>query len=228
MPKESITYKEVHDFKANYCNENDVVIGLLKGLKDYFPPPILDVGAGMGDISYNAFYDKHTILLDINEPTTADNSQSPHHQRLICDFFGYDNQHNVYTVFICHSLQFIDGDLPRLDAKLRSLDPERINLVLNDNDGFMGEILFWTQTRFDDCNPEQQIKDFPKGYELERKVPFTAMLRCPDFKTLARQISYLMLIELGQKEADLLSMLESHLLLPEFTINQTLYLFKKS
>ena len=58
-----VAKKEVFDFKEQYCNENEIIIEIIrKELLQYFKPTILDVGSGIGDIAFKALKGKKTIL----------------------------------------------------------------------------------------------------------------------------------------------------------------------
>jgi hypothetical protein len=89
--KEGVTKTEVNDFKNKWCNENLIISGIIKNeLADYFIEPVLDVGAGLGDIAYNALPVKEVICIDINEISEEDFPLAPKHKRIKIDFFDYN------------------------------------------------------------------------------------------------------------------------------------------
>lgn len=222
MQINKIATQEVFDFKEQHCNENEIIIDIVKNdLIHYFKPPILDVGSGIGDISYRALKRKKTILLDVNAISKHDYPCRPEHVRKKGDFFEFKTREKINTVFISHTLQFVDGDIDELNKKIRELDAENIVTVLNTNDDFMGEIIEWTKENYSVSNPEVRIKNFPQGYNLIKTVPFRAEVRCEDFSTLAKQVSYLMLIDVKEKEYELIDFLKSNLKTPDFIFNQS-------
>lgn len=217
-------------FKEKYCNENELVVALIKGgLESFFLEPIIDVGSGMGDISYQALYHKRVKLLDLNPVYDQEYPCSQNHQRVSGDFFDFVATEQIGTLFISHALQFLDDDIQKLNAKIQELNPQVIILILNRNDDFMGELIVWTDEQFEYSNPEIIIDDFPSDFRLIKEVPFQSLLKCPDYKILAEQISYLMLVDLKNSNKDnaLRHFLKTKLLAPEFTINQTIKIYSK-
>lgn len=223
MRKNRVKKKEVFDFKEQYCNENEIIIEIIrKKLFKYFKPTILDVGSGIGDIAFRALKGKKTILIDINAISKHDYPCRPEHVRKKADFLKFKTKEKINTVLISHTLQFIDDDIDELNDKIEELDAEYVITVLNSNNDFMGEILEWTNINYKVSNPEIRIENFPKDYNLIKSVPFQAEINCKDFKTLAKQVSYLMLIDLEQKESELIQFLKSKLKKPEFIFNQSI------
>lgn len=223
MQINSVAKKEVFDFKEQYCNENEIIIEIIrKELLQYFKPTILDVGSGIGDIAFKALKGKKTILIDVNAISKHDYPCRPEHIRKKADFLEFSSKEKINTIFISHTLQFIDDDIDELNDKIQELDAENVITVLNANDDFMGELIEWTNENYTVSNPEIRIKNFPKGYNLIKSVPFKAEIRCKDFKTLAKQVSYLMLIDIEQKENELIDFLKSKLKTPEFIFNQSI------
>ncbi len=223
MQINKIAKKEVFDFKEQHCNENDIIIEIVKkDLLQYFKAPILDVGSGIGDIPYKALKNKKTILIDVNAISKHDYPCRPEHIRKKADFFEFRSKEKINTIFISHTLQFIDDDTDELNKKVKELNPENIITVLNSNDDFMGDLITWANDNYPNANPEIRIKNFPLGYNLIKTVPFKAEIKCDDFKTLAKQVSYLMLINIEEKENDLIAFLKSRLDTPTFIFNQSI------
>ena len=223
-----IAKKEVFDFKETYCDENETIARLLKNdLNQYLKPPILDVGAGIGDISFKALAGKKVVMIDVNSISRHDYPCRPEHRRKKCDFFDFKSKEPINTILISHTLQFIDDDLVELNNKIKELSPENIVLVLNSNNDFMGELIRWSEEHYEMPNPEYRIPGFPKGYNLIKRELFNAILKCPDYRTLAKQVSYLMLIELDELEEELISFLKMQLHKPEFVFNQSIDVYQK-
>ena len=160
--------------------------------------------------------------MEVNPPASGDFPLRDEHRYVVGDFFDYTPENPLGTLLISHTLQFIDEDQGRLDEKVAQLAPQRIVLVLNSNDDVMGELAAWSHANFPNANPERHLPDFPKGYKLVKRVPFQAKVTCPDYATLAQQVAYLTLVDLGEKEALLISFLRDRLTSPSFTFNQSI------
>lgn len=227
--KKGVSKIEVYDFKSNWCDENGIIIKLIKDrASNYFVPPILDVGTGLRDIAYFAFREKAAICIDVNNISDDEFPISKYHRKEQVDFFKYIPDRQIKTVLISHTLQFLDGDVRALNKKINEINSEYLILVLNDNTDFMGEIIDWTKKNFDNANPEVHLEHFPVGYSLIKRIPFKAKLQCPDFDKLIKQISYLMVIDLKDKVAELKKFLISKLAAKaEFSFKQAIEIYKK-
>lgn len=65
--KNSVSKEEVASFKEIYCDENRIIAGILKTqAQNYLIEPVLDVGAGNGDICYFSCPDKEVYLIDVS------------------------------------------------------------------------------------------------------------------------------------------------------------------
>lgn len=223
-----ITSKQVSDFKESYCNENKIIPKLLKdNFETIVEDPILDVGSGLGEISSFAFENKKVIHLDVE-----DYSKYPipaNHERILGDFFEYKPEIQIQTLLLSHVLQFIDGDIEKLNGKIEEINPKFIIVVRNTNNDFMGQIMEWFNAQNITSNPERIIPDFPRGYKEDKKIEFVAELKCPSFEILAEQVSYLWDVKLseGQKET-LLVFLKEGLSKPKFQIHQEIVLYIKN
>ncbi len=227
--RNNVSKLEVKNFKVKWCDENRIIADILKTkLYENLKAPILDIGAGLGDIAYDSFSQKSAVLLDINKVTDRDFPLSDIHSRVSTDFFDYKPSQKFNTLLISHSLQFIDESLEKLDSKIEEFKAKYIVLVINNNDGFMGEILNWVKQNTDSSNPEEEIKGFPINYSLEKEVSFSAKLTCPSFQELAKQISYLMVIDYRVVKSKLVSFLKTKLEEPSFTINQSIKVFLRN
>ncbi len=225
-PKSRISKPEVFVFKELYCNENEIIARLLKEqFSDLLVSPVLDVGSGIGDIPFNALDGKEVTLLELNDPTSEDYPLRDGHRLVKGDFFDYKPDREFASALISHTLQFLDDDRARLDKALSALNIPTVVLVLNTNDDIMGELVRWSEENFDTANPEVHLDGFPTGYHSKKRVEFQATLTCPDFRTLAKQVAYLMVIDLGDREADLIAFLQERLNAPGFTFNQTVEAF---
>jgi len=228
--KKCVSRWEVSDFKNKWCDENQIIIELISNrLQEYFIEPILDVGAGLGDIAYHSLYDKEVIGIDVNKVSDKDHPLPDKHKRLQVDFFQYVPDVKINTILISHTLQFIDEDLNLLQNKIDTIAPDSIVLVLNKNDDFMGELILWSNQNHTNPNPEVNIPNFPNGYSSVKTEEFKATLSCKTFEDLATQISYLMLIKLNEKLwGMLIEFLKSRLRIPSFTINQHIKIYRKN
>jgi len=224
--RNNVSILEVKNFKVKWCKENSIISEIMRSqLNDYLKAPILDIGAGLGDIAFNVFPNKVATLLDINEVTVKDYPLSINHTRITSDFFDYKPNQKFNTLLISHSLQFIDEDIYMLNSKIEKFDAKYILLVINDNFGFMKELLNWVNEKVDSSNPEIDIEGFPHNYSLEKKINFSATLACPTYELLAEQISYLMVVDYKTVKSELVSFLKERLKEPSFPINQSIKVF---
>ncbi|MFA5871767.1 MAG: hypothetical protein WC858_03500 [Parcubacteria group bacterium] len=217
---------DVKKFK-DVCDENDIIPVILKeNLAKYFVEPILDVGSGKGEIMSQSFPEKRVIHIDIQDFSEFKISQN--HTREITDFFSYEPQEKIGTVFLSHALQFIDDDIVLLNKKLSEISPDYLVVVANTNKDFMGDLLTWIEKNFKNSNPEIELLDFPRGYVPVESAPFTAKVELPDYDQLALQIAYLFDIRLKQAESSLLAnYLSQKLSAPSFTIDQEIKVYRK-
>lgn len=210
------------------CNENTIIPILLREqAAKYLEAPILDCGAGLGDIAYRAFAEKEAILIDVNPIRDKHFPLSDLHTPVTSDFFEYFPSIKVNTLLISHTLQFIDSDIDRLNDHINMLNPKNIILVLNENNDIMGELLNWTFKHYDNANPEEKITNFPLGYRKIDSIKFKSELRCDTFDRLAAQISYLMMFDLSETGSLLSGFLKAKLSAPEFIFNQVIEIYQK-
>lgn len=220
---------DVRQFKQRYSDENEIIADIISDrLYDKFEELIVDVGAGMGDISFRALASKRVVQLDIFD--YGESALADLHCRVLTDFFDYEppKDQKIGTLFFSHVLQFLDQDLSRLTNKIQALRPKRIITIMNVNDGFMGELIQWVHSSVKNANSEVQLADFPKGYDLEDEIQFKGHVRCASFPVLGNQVSYLVDSQLSPQEMTALQrFLEAKLVNPEFSINQTIKVYKK-
>lgn len=224
------TKKEVEDFKAVYCNENTIIKRILKEQSHELIEPVLDVGSGTGDLLTYAIPYKKTYHLDTND---FSNYKLPYnHKRFVDNFFtfNYSTLEKINTVFISHTMQFIDDDIAFLNETINKINPIRIILITNENNDFIGELATWCINKFENANPEINHPNFPIGYSVLKSLKFKANLTCKDFDNLASQIQYMMgLYPLDSKQH---FAIKEYLLLkldsPKISINQSINFYERN
>lgn len=218
----------VDHFKTRACNENPIIASFLKTeAQDYLVPPILDTGAGLGDIAFNAFPEKKAICLDLN-PVPEGYPLSENHRRIQMDFFDYFPSEPIHTLLLSHVLQFIDDDPERLNRKIKAINPRYVILVINSNTGMMGKLVQWALDNLEDPNPEVRLAEFPAGYTLVKQIPFEATISCEDFENLAQQVGYLMVADIHEHLGTLVKYLKSELNnKPVFSFGQTIEIYEQ-
>ena len=224
-----ISSVDVRRFKQRYSDENEIVIGIIRErLYDKFEELVVDVGAGMGDITTMALPSKRVVQLDILD--YGDKARAELHCRVLADFFDYAprNGEKIGTLFFSHVLQFLDQSIARLNDKIHTLCPKRIITVTNLNNGFLAEVIRWVELNFRNANPEIELAGFPRSYELEEEIHFKGHVTCRNWQILGQQVSYLMDSQPSpEEEIALQQFLSSTLVSPEFEINQTIKVHKK-
>jgi hypothetical protein len=225
-----ISQEDVLQFKHRYSDENKIIANIIQQqLYEKFEEIIVDVGAGMGDITSTALPSKKVVQVDILE--YAEYFLSERHSRLVTDFFNYipKKGEKIGTLFFSHVLQFLDQDVLRLNNKVQSLSPNKVITVTNVNDGFMGELLDWVRQNFECGNPEIDLPDFPRGYQLENEIRFKGHVDCVDFRSLGKQVGYLMDSYPSSDEEDAIeAFLRENLAKPTFSINQSIRVYNQA
>lgn len=224
-----ITAEDVIAFKTEYCGENTVIGELLRAnVRPLILEPILDVGAGLGDVSARAFPGLEVHLLDcIPFPAVAD---LPSHRRITGDFFEFaaSSPKRYQTAMFCHSLQFLDEDVGGLNRAIQQLDPIYVITVLNANDGFMGRLLSWARQNIARINPEIEPEGFLGGYRSLCEFSFSSAVSCQTYEELSEQVCYLLDTKPDPSWGNaLLEFLRSELQSSQFPINQRIRVFQK-
>jgi hypothetical protein len=223
-----ISQQDVLQFKHRHTDENGIIADIIRQrLYAHFEELILDVGAGVGDITTGALPDKRVVQIDVLD--YGPRALPEKHRRLVKDFFDYEPGEGVGTLLLAHVLQFIDQDGPRLNGKVQELSPKKVVTVTNVNDEFMGELLDWVGLNFGHANPEVEVPGFPAGYRPVEEVGFAGQVSCEDYRSLGRQVAYLMDCEPTPAEAGALEeFLCAGLASPRFTINQRVRVYDRT
>ncbi len=227
----TISTDTVTAFKEVFCDENQIIKDVLKDkfLED-LKGVIVDVGGGRGDILADSIPDKNVLHLDVLD--FSDVSIPKKHTRLVGNFLEEETikkAGKVDTLFMSHVLQFIDSDLDKLRSAIDKWNADRIILVEDLNNDFLGEVLRFSKDNFANTNGEEQLPGFPNGYTRIKSVPFTATLKCKTFDELAEQCLYIMDLEVSDKNIQAMQQfLEEKLDFPSFKINQEVNLYAKS
>lgn len=226
----TISAGDVVDFKETYCDENLIIKNILKKeFISFFEEPIIDVGGGTADILSEVIPEKKVIHLDVLDFSNIPVPEA--HTRITGDFFDLqviDKLIPVSTLFMSHVQQFIDGDLQKLKLTLEHINAERIILIEDMNNDFLGDVMKFSLENLENANPEVKIEGFPYGYVKDKSVPFTATLGSPTFFELTKQCLYLM--DVVHSEENIFKMkefLEKNLSSPKFTINQEINVYNK-
>jgi hypothetical protein len=223
MTYTGVSPEAVTVFKSEYCDENSVISELLmKHFEDWVEEPILDVGAGSGEVAAAAFPNRRVVQLD---RFIFPSSLPERHVRVAMDYFefAFNTSDHFKTLLFCHVTQYLDEDPARLVQSIAALAPVKVLCVANDNDEVLGELVEWAQANLSGSNPEIAVPGFLANYIVHRSVPLTALLRCANFQELTNQTAYLLDRTLSIKEASKLeSFLRSRLREPVLRINQTI------
>jgi hypothetical protein len=220
----------MRDFKTIQCNENQLIAGALRSFcQPWLKPPILDVGAGLGDIAAAAFSEHDAVLLDnYQRPERV----GPRHRYVADDFYIYRPKlaDAPRTVFLCHVLQYLDDDWAKFSARIDELNPETVIAVTNDNDGEFGEIISWGLEGISGINAEASGVELNHSrYALAKKVPFNATLECATFEIMTLQLITGILDAPATAEnfTAALTKIRSMLDTPRLTINETIYCYER-
>jgi hypothetical protein len=225
----TISADDVKEFKEVFCDENSLIKEILK--KDFLEDlkgNIIDVGGGTGDVLSEVVPDEVVIHLDVLDFSSKVIPEK--HTRIQGDFLDnnlMDTLKPIDMLFMSHVQQFIDSDLNKLNGAIKNAQAKNIILVEDMNDDFLGEVMRFSVSNFENANPEIKIDGFPEGYKKTKSTPLTANLECGDFRTLARQCLYLMDVVVSEENIKTMqTFLESKLTEPKFTINQEVNLYQ--
>ncbi len=214
-------------FKQERCDENRIISALIRDqLQSDLFEPILDVGAGLGDIALAAFPDKTAILLDREDHSGP---LSPKHTRMVGDFWNFasGSPQPVGAALFIHVLQYLDDDLQRLFDAVAKLKARRLLTVTNDNSGEFGDLVRWAATAIPSCNAETPIDFTQAGWLLHKAKPFSATVRYPGFSEMAEDFLAVLLDApvtpgaVNLMEAELRRRLSD----PQLTIAQTVHVY---
>ena len=226
----TISVDDVKDFKEIFSDENQLIKKIVQeNYLDILKGRILDVGGGTADI-LSEIIPKETVthldILDFSSTPIPEN-----HSRIQGDFLDektLDNIGRFDVLFMSHVHQFLDHNMEKLNRSIERANAESIIMVEDVNDDFLGEVMKFSLSRFENANPEVKLEGFPIGYTQTRSISFTGNVICSDFSALTKQCLYLM--DLPHSEENILAMkefLESRLTKPAFTFHQEVNLYQK-
>jgi hypothetical protein len=183
-------YREALAAFRRDCNETERITELLRGqFRDELVPPLLDVGAGSGEVAFRAFPQLKAFLLDRE---AGDLPVSTNHERRVGDFAKADfGDMKPKTLIFSHSAYYFANDASAFGKTLARSGAERALVVSNEKDGLLKDAADFVQSLgVSFSNPFHT--PLP-GATLLRKLPFTGELDCKDFHVMAKHIVRTML-----------------------------------
>jgi hypothetical protein len=222
---DQIPYSEALAAFKRDCNENAVIAGLLREqFRGELIEPVLDVGAGSGELATLAFPDLTAILLDLE---AYDTPASSLHKRRTGDFMRLDfTALKPNTIIFCHSATYFGLDMQTFGSQLIESGARVALIISNENTGILKDIADQLRTI-----PICFVDPFhvsPLRATLERKVSFSAQLACADFYTMAKHVVRVML-DLPL-DARVLAVVEQQLrsstTLPKIEIAEAIYCYR--
>lgn len=223
--------QELIDIKG-ITDEETQIANALKNFSDKITYPLLDVGSWSWKISDLAFPDKEVIQLDSLNFSNEDFQLSKNHTRINGDFFEFDAKQKVRSMLFCHSLQYIDDNwIENVIKKIKEMNPEYILLVINNNDWILWEILAFFEKNNRVENWEKHFTEFPwKNFILQEKTEITGIFSCKDISEVSSIICKLLLDTIISKEQhkEITSFLEKKEIDKDFSVNQTIFLYKNN
>jgi hypothetical protein len=188
------------EFKRD-CNEDELIIDLMRSkFKRFLVEPILDVGAGSGEIAEAAFPHCRALLLDVEAYPPPPNRR---HRREIGDFLTFDpSSMRPTTILLCHVTYYFSRQ--QLMTRLSELKPEFVIIVANEETPCLVHMRRWASSNVIDSpskgttRPWFHLLDLStrRAFVLHERTSFIAELRCKDFRRLAtRFVSVLLGLE---------------------------------
>ena len=206
-------------------DEEEKISEALKKISNIIKYPLLDIGSWSGKISTEAFKDKQVIHIDTLDFNEAQFELPPTHQRLIWDFFEFENNlYGVKTLLFCHSLQYLDDNgIEKVIKKIEEINPEYVILVINNNDGILWKTLEFFKKNMWEENGEKHFVDFPwKNFSLDKRYKITAHFHGKNLHEISQTICKLLLdITISEEQENkIVTFLEKEGIRDEFSINQ--------
>jgi hypothetical protein len=183
-------YREALAAFRRDCDETKRIVELLRGqFRDELVPPLLDVGAGSGEVAFRAFPESKAFLLDREAYELPVN---PNHERRVGDFAKADfAKMKPKTLIFSHSAYYFANDASMFGKTLARSGAERALVVSNEKEGLLKDAADFVQSLgVSFSNPFHT--PLP-GAALQRKLTFTAELDCEDFYVMAKHIVRTML-----------------------------------
>jgi hypothetical protein len=180
--------KALAAFKRD-SSENGIIADVLREhLNDIIIEPVLDVGAGSGELAALAFPGRTAFLLDLDDYPPSTN---PLHHRVKGDFMEIDlSSIKSSTIIFCHSLNFMALNKQHLSQRLRQSGAQTAIVVSNENIGALNEIADRLTAAGMSCNPFHVLLPAAK---LQKRIPFSIDVKCADFYTLSQHFVHILL-----------------------------------
>jgi hypothetical protein len=188
--KWTISYADALAAFKRDSRENDTIASLLREhLNDALVAPVLDVGAGSGDLAALAFPDRTAFLLDLDDyPASA----NPIHHRIQGDFLDVDlSAIQPRTILFCHSLNFLARDTDHLIRRLRQSGVRTAIVVSNENTGTLKEVADRLTANGMPCDAAFHVP-VPTA-KLEMRIPFSVHVKCADLCMLSQHFVRILL-----------------------------------
>jgi hypothetical protein len=181
-----VPYKEALAAFRRDCDEMNLIVQLLQQrFHSALVGPILDVGAGSGEVAALAFPNETAMLLDHESYAPSAN---PNHTRITRDFSSLDfGSLKPKTIFFCHSSNyFLRDDAETTSERLVRSGVKTVLLVSNEPEGIMKEIV--DRLRSSGMKIPEPFHIAIPGLTLKKRECFGARLATPDFKTMATHL----------------------------------------
>jgi hypothetical protein len=188
--KQAVSYAEALAAFKRDSSENGIIGPLLREhLNDALVAPVLDVGAGSGELAGLAFPDRAAFLLDLDAYRPSAN---PLHHRIQGDFLDIDlSAIHPSTIILCHSLNFLIRDTERLSRQLRQSGARTAIVVSNENTGTLTEIADRLAAAGIACGPTFHVP--VPAAKLQMRIPFSVLVKCADFRMLSQHFVRILL-----------------------------------
>lgn len=207
------------------CDEMRLIAMLLRQqFRGALVAPILDVGAGSGELAALAFPDLTATLLD-HEPYAQ--STNPNHTRMTRDFSGLDPARlNPNTIVFCHTANyFLRGDAEAVGEGLVRSGAKAVLVVSNEAEGTLKDVA--AHLRSSGVYIHEPFHVAIPGLSLEKRVPFVARLATADFETMARHVVRIIFdLEDPSLETLVEEQLRSRIGRPELSLAEGIYCYR--
>jgi hypothetical protein len=220
-----VPYKDALSAFRRDCDEMHLIVEVLKEKFDsVLLGPILDVGAGSGEVAALAFPRVTATLLD-QEPYQQ--SANSNHTRITRNFSALDfGSLKPKTILFCHSANyFLRHDPETTGERLARSGAETVLVVSNEPEGILKEIA--DQLRSSGVKMPEAFHIAIPELNLEKSERFVARLTTADFETMATHLVRIIFdLEDIRVESLAEELLRSRLDLPDICITEAIYSYR--
>lgn len=227
-----ILQKEELNSMKDITDEESVIAYILAEMKNTITFPLFDIWGGSWKIASLAYPEESVVHIDPLYFSEEDFPLSENHTRVQTDFFEFDPQTQCGSLLFCHSLQYLDDRwVDALNAKILTLNPKDIIVVINQNTGVLGEMLKLFEAQWWKENGERHHADFPpQGYVELQRTPLIGTFYPKDIEeSVATLVRLLLDTHIHDEQiSEIKQLIKNYQASNHFTVEQWIVHYQKS